>query len=182
MNFEEIYTAHSKMVFNLALQYVQNIEDAEEITQDVFVSIHQSYSGFKEESSVKTWIYRITINKSLDHIRSKQRKRRFAFFTSLFFEGSNTPKHETPSFDHPGILMEDKESINAIFQKINGLPDNQKTALILHKIEQKTQAEVGEIMNLSTKAVESLIQRAKAGLLKKMDDTEGSESKNRLNQ
>ncbi len=169
------------MVFNLALQYVQNIEDAEEITQDVFVSVHQSYSNFKEESSVKTWIYRITINKSLDHIRSKQRKKRFAFITNLFFEDSNTPKHEPTSFDHPGVLMEDKESVGAIFQKINELPENQKTALILHKIEQKTQAEVGEIMDISTKAVESLIQRAKANLLKKMNDSEGSSPKSRLN-
>ena len=153
------------MVFNLALQYVQNTEDAEEITQDVFLSVHQSFSSFKGESTLKTWIYRITINKSLDYIKSKQRKKRFAFLTSLFFDNSSDLKHDQPTFDHPGVLLEDKESIAAIFK--------QKTALILHKIENKTQVEVAEIMQTSPKAIESLIQRAKTNLSKKLNTNEG---------
>jgi RNA polymerase sigma-70 factor (ECF subfamily) len=56
---------------------------------------------------------------------------------------------------------------------INELPNNQRTALILHKIEQKLQVEVAEIMNLSPKAVESLIQRAKTSLSKKLNNSEG---------
>jgi len=59
------------MVYNLALHYVQNIQDAEEITQDVFVSVYQSLAKFKESSTISTWIYRIAINKSLDYIKSK---------------------------------------------------------------------------------------------------------------
>jgi RNA polymerase sigma factor (sigma-70 family) len=68
------------MVFNLALQYVQNYEEAQEIAQDVFVSVNQSMPTFKGESSIKTWVYRITINKSLDHIKAKKRKKTFRFF------------------------------------------------------------------------------------------------------
>ena len=70
-------------------------------------------------------------------------------------------------------MMEDKEALDALFMVINQLPDNQKTALILHKIEQKTQAEVAEIMNLSPKAVESLVQRAKSSLSKNIKLNEG---------
>jgi RNA polymerase sigma factor (sigma-70 family) len=173
LTFEELYNIHARMVFNLALQYVQNTEDAEEITQDVFVSVHQSFSSFKGESTLKTWIYRITINKSLDHIKSKQRKKRFAFLTSLFFDNSSDLKHDQPTFNHPGVQLEDKESIAAIFKHINDLPDNQKTALILHKIENKTQVEVAEIMQTSPKAIESLIQRAKTNLSKKLNTNEG---------
>ena len=65
LNLENTYQAHKNLVFNLALNYVQNTEDAEEITQDVFLSVHQSMSSFKGQSDIKTWIYRITINKSL---------------------------------------------------------------------------------------------------------------------
>ena len=71
MTFEEIYFEHYKMVFNLALQYVQNIQDAEEITQDVFVKVFDSLNSFKNQSSLKTWIYRISINQSLDFIKAK---------------------------------------------------------------------------------------------------------------
>jgi len=161
------------MVYNLALNYVQNVEDAEEITQDVFVSVYQSLHSFQENSSLSTWMYRITINKSLDFLKSKQRKKRFALLTSLFFDNSNDLKHNPPEFNHPGVLLEHKEALGKLFKVINELPNKQKTALILHKIEQKSQAEVAEIMNISLKAAESLIQRAKANLSKKLDNSEG---------
>lgn len=173
MDFEQLYEAHKKQVFNLALQYVQNMEDAEEITQDVFVSVYQSMSSFKEQSSLGTWIYRITINKSLDFIKAKQRKKRFGFLTSLFYEDSNEVKHDVPAFDHPGMQMESREAMARIFSAINQLPANQKTALILSKIEQKSQVEVAEIMDISAKAVESLIQRAKSNMQKIMEENEG---------
>jgi RNA polymerase sigma factor (sigma-70 family) len=155
------------------LQYVQNYEDAEEITQDVFVSIHQSLQSFREQSQLKTWIYRITINRSLDFVKAKQRKKRFGFLTSLFYNDSNDIKHDAPHFNHPGIQLEHKEALQNLFMQINELPDNQKTALILSKIEQKTQVEIAEVMNLSTKAVESLVQRAKTNLSKKLNTSEG---------
>ena len=162
------------MVYNLALQYVQNSEDAQEITQDVFVAVHQSWDNFKHDSTVNTWIHRITINKSLDFLKSKKRKKRFSFLTSIFSHENNELKYDPPEFNHPGIQLEDKESLEFIFRQINKLPDNQKTALILHKIEQKTQAEVAEIMNLSVKSIESLIQRAKSNLSKNIAENEGS--------
>lgn len=174
MDFETIYQQHNRMVYNLALNYVQNTEDAEEITQDVFVNVYQSLSSFEGSSSMSTWIYRITINKSLDFLKAKNRKKRFGFMTSLFFDNSYDLKHNLPDeFNHPGILFEDKEAVKNIFKHINQLPENQKTALILHKIEQKTQVEVAEIMNLSAKAVESLVQRAKSTLSKKINHSEG---------
>jgi RNA polymerase sigma-70 factor, ECF subfamily len=161
------------MVYNLALNYVQNTEDAEDITQDVFVTVYQSLSSFQGTSSMSTWIYRITINKSLDFLKARQRKKRFAFFSSLFYSNSGELKHNPLEHNHPGVLLEDKEAIDLLFKMINELPDTQKTALILHKIEQKLQVEVAEIMNISPKAVESLIQRAKISLTKKINNSEG---------
>ena len=172
-NLEEIYATFGSMVYNLALSYVQNREEAEEITQDVFLQVHFKIKSFKGASSLSTWIYRIGINKSLDFIKAKQRKKRFAMLTSLFYEDSNTIKHDAEDFDHPGIQMEQKEAMERLFSHINQLPDKQKTALILTKIEQKTQNEAGEIMQLSSKAIESLIQRAKTNLDKKIKADKG---------
>ena len=70
-DFIAIYNQYKVLVYNVALHYLQNVEDAEEITQDVFVQVHNSLDSFKENSSLKTWIYRITINKSLDFIKHK---------------------------------------------------------------------------------------------------------------
>lgn len=170
MNLEDIYRDHKKMVYNLALQYTQNIEDAEEVAQDVFVSIYNSIDKFQANSKLSTWIYRITINKSLDFIKAKKTKKRFAFITNLFFEDSNEVKHDKANFNHPGVELENKEAVEKIFHEINQLPTNQKTVIILSRIEQKSQAEVAEIMNLSIKAAESLYQRAKQNLSKKLNN------------
>ncbi len=164
MTFQEIYTQHSKLVYNLALSYVQNREDAEEITQDVFVSVYQGLTTFREESQLSTWIYRISINKSLDFIKAKRTKKRFAIFTSLFHDSGEETGHGSHSFDHPGIQLEQKESMEFIFKQINKLPGKQKTALLLSKLEQKSQKEIADIMEISPKAAESLIQRAKQNL------------------
>ncbi len=168
MLFKDLYRLYKNLVFNLALQYVQNTEDAEEITQDVFVSVFQSLSSFQENSKHSTWIYRITINKSLDFIKAKQRKKRFAAIVSLFSSDTGKMRFDKPTFDHPGVVLEQKEALENIFKHLNDLPPNQKTALILSKIEYKSQTEIAEIMQLSVSAVESLIQRAKANLNKKL--------------
>jgi len=173
LNFESIYNDYKNLVYNLALQYVQNNEEAEEITQDVFLIIYDKMNYFRKDSKLSTWIYRITINQSLDHLKAKKRQKRFAFFTSLFNDETNELKYGISDFNHPGILMEQNEELQIIFRFINQLPENQKTVLILMKIEVKTQNETAEIMNISTKAVESLIQRAKSNLSKKMKLNEG---------
>lgn len=169
MNFEEVYKEHSGLVYNLALQYVQNKEDAEEITQDVFVIIHNKLPSFNKNSKLSTWIYRITINRSLDYLKARKRKKRFGFLVSLFHEETAEPRQEVSDFGHPGVLLEHKEELESLFQLINGLSENQKTALILMKVDGRTQNETAEIMKVSAKAVESLVQRAKQNLLNKMD-------------
>jgi RNA polymerase sigma factor (sigma-70 family) len=171
LTIEELYQQHKDTVYNVALHYVQQVEDAQEITQDVFVAVYQSIDSFQGAATVSTWIYRITVNKCLDFIKAKQRKKRFAFFSSLFKDESVEANYHPPENNHPGIQMEDKEALTILFGHINQLPDNQKTALILHKIEQQSQAEVAEIMGISVKAVESLIQRAKTNLTKKINQT-----------
>lgn len=163
MTFEEIYLEHYKMVFNLALQYVQNTEDAEEITQDVFVKVFDNLNSFKKQSSLKTWIYRMAINQSLDFIKAKKAQKR-NFLSSIFSINDSNFKFQPSNFNHPGIELEQKEACQKIFEAINQLSDNQKTALILLKIEDKSQAETAEIMNLKVKALESLFQRAKNNL------------------
>ena len=80
-SFKRIYDQYQNMVLHTAYQYLQNQEDAEEITQDVFVQVYHSYAKFEGKSSLKTWIYRICINKSLDYIKYKNSKKRgFIFF------------------------------------------------------------------------------------------------------
>lgn len=163
MTFEDIYFAHHKMVFNIVLQYVQRIEDAEEIVQDVFVKVHDNMDSYKGESNIKTWIYRIAINQCLDFIKHKQSLKRRFHSSLLSIEDTESSK-EAIHFNHPGTDLEQKESYRLLFEAINKLPDHQKTAIILLKIEGMSQTEAANIMNISIKAIESLFQRAKNNL------------------
>ncbi|MBL0013325.1 MAG: RNA polymerase sigma factor [Flavobacterium sp.] len=165
-NFQMIYNQYCVLVYNVALQYLQNIEDAEEITQDVFIQVHASFHQFDQRSSLKTWIYRITINKSLDFIKHKNSKKR------LFIFGKKSQNENdylnSAHFEHPGILLENKENARILYGVINELPENQKTAFILSKIDGLSNPEVSEIMQLSISSVESLLFRAKSTLKEKL--------------
>ncbi len=159
--FQELYTLFSEKVYNTALSYTQNEQDAEEVAQDVFTSIFKNAKHFKENATVSTWVYRITVNTSLNLL--KKRKRRFAFISF----GDSVK--EKPDFVHPGILMEHQESAKALFKVIDGLALQQKTAFILSFIEDLPRQEVADIMGLSLKAVESLLQRSKRNLREKLE-------------
>ena len=165
MTSEDIYHQYKKLVFNLALQYTNNIQDAEEVTQDVFVKVFDKINRFRQDSELKTWIYRITINQSIDYLKSKQRQKR-NFIFSLFDNSSESAENQIPDFNHPGISLENKEELENLMLKIYQLPENQKTVIFLLKIEDLSQKEVAEIMKLSEGAVESLFQRAKTSLKK----------------
>jgi RNA polymerase sigma factor (sigma-70 family) len=172
LNFDELYENYSNQVFNLALQYVQNREDAEEITQDVFVSVHRSLHKFDNRSLHSTWIYRIAINKSLDYLRAKKRRN---FFSKLFpLTFNSVEQSQQTMFNHPGVDLEEKENLQRLFNCLNSLPEKQKTALILMRIEGKSQKETAEIMKLSPKAVESLVQRGKKNMSDLLKKNEGS--------
>jgi RNA polymerase sigma-70 factor, ECF subfamily len=174
LKFESIYHQYKSLVFNVCLHYVLNREDAQDVTQEVFVKIYHNLHKYNPEAaSLKTWIYRIAINQSLDFLKARKSQKRFGFLTSLFGASSNEPIHDVRQVSHPGIEMEEKESVENLLLIIQSLPEKQKTAIILTKIEDRPQQEVAEIMGTSVKAVESLIQRAKAQIEKQLKNREG---------
>lgn len=167
--FKVIVSTWQNMVYNTSLGIVQNAEDAEDVAQEVFVQVYESIEQFKGDSKFSTWLYRIAITKSLDHLRKKKRKKRFAFLQSIFGNNDEEVRHQ-PDFHHPGISLENKEKAAILFGAIDKLPDNQKTAFTLHKLEGLSYQEVSEIMENTVSSVESLMHRAKANLRKILTD------------
>jgi RNA polymerase sigma factor (sigma-70 family) len=164
--FKSFIQKHQQLVSNTALGIVQNKEDAEEIAQDVFLEVFQQYQYFKGESSVNTWLYRITTNKCIDLLRKKKSKKRFAFITSLFNLESNEPITDAAHFVHPGVLAENKEKAAFLFRAVEQLPINQKTAYILCETEMLSYKEIAEVMRVSVSSVEALMFRARQNLRK----------------
>jgi RNA polymerase sigma factor (sigma-70 family) len=158
-------------VYNTCLSLLQNTEDAEDVSQEVFVSVYQSIEQFKGYAKLSTWVYRIAVTRSLEHIRSRNRKKRFAFIQRLITSDSeNDNVFEPGHFHHPGIQLENKERAAILFKALEQLPENQKTAFVLHKMEDLSYGEVAEILNVSLSSVESLMFRAKQNLRKLLGD------------
>lgn len=166
--FKTIVATYQDMIYNTCLSIVKNEVDAEDLTQEVFVQVYQSIQSFKGESKLSTWLYRIATTKSLDHERKKKRKKGFGFVRSIFGEDAQV-EINPPDFNHPGVLLDKKENAAVLFQAIDKLPDNQRIALILNKIEGLSYQEISDIMQTSVSAVESLLHRAKNNLKKLLE-------------
>lgn len=165
--FRYLVTTWQDMVYNTSLGLVQSEMDAEDVTQEVFVRAFEAIHGFKGESKVSTWLYRITVTKSLDFLRSKKRKKRFGYMYSLFGP-DNELAINPPEFLHPGIVSEKKQVSSALFKALNELPEQQRVAFVLTRLEGLGHKEVSEVMGNTVPAVESLLQRAKLNLKKQL--------------
>jgi len=166
--FKTIVEQWKDMVYNTILGIVQNETEAEDLAQDVFIKVFEKISTFKGDSKFSTWLYRIATTTALDHLRSKKRKKRFGFLQSL--GGSGDEKETVPDFHHPGVTLDNKERAAVLFKAIDSLPENQKTAYTLHKLEGLSYRDVSEVLNTTVSAVESLMSRANQNLRKQLEE------------
>ena len=165
--FSDVVEKWQDKVYNTAISIVQNQEDAEDICQEVFVQLHESIGTFRGEALLSTWLYRVTVNKALDHEKKKKSKKRGGLLKAFFIkEESDEPVH----FEHPGVLAENKENARALFQALKKLPESQRIAFVLHKIEGNSYHEIAAITGTTRMAVESLLARAKLNLRKILKD------------
>jgi RNA polymerase sigma-70 factor (ECF subfamily) len=162
--FGQLVGAYQHLVYNATLSMLQHDEDAEDVTQEVFMTVFQSIGGFKGEAKLATWLYRIAITKSLEWLRKKNRKKRFVLMQSLDNRKEDEPAWEIPHFYHPGIQLENKERAAILFAAIAQLPEQQKTAFLLFQSEHLSQADVAAAMDTTVSSVESLLFRAKKKL------------------
>ena len=169
IDFQNLVESLQEKVRNTCFRYVNNVDDADDIAQEVFIQVFESMSHFREESQMSTWVYRIAVNKSLDFLRSKKRKKRFGQLTSLFrFTEEGEEIIEIPNYETPERELEDKERKEVLDWAISKLPENQKTAIILSKYEGFSNKEITKIMDLSLSAIEALMHRAKKNLQKQL--------------
>lgn len=151
------------MVYNTVLGILQQAEEAEDISQEVFIEVYRSIGSFKGDAKLSTWIYRISITKALDRKKYHQRKKRSGGLLGLFRKNDDLPL-EIPDMEHPGVVLANKERSVMLFKALNSLPEDQRVAFVLQKMEGLSQRDIGDILQRSEGAVESLLQRAKINL------------------
>lgn len=164
--FSELVERYKRQVINTCYGLVHNTEDAEDIAQDVFIEVFRSIQNFRAESKISTWLYRIAVNRSLNHIRDNKKRKWFQSFEDMVKE-KNLQLQQRAS-ENPAIEIENQQRANLLHSAIDSLPENQKTAFTLNKYEDLSYKEIADIMDVSVASVESLIHRAKVGLQKKL--------------
>lgn len=150
--FREFVAEHQNKVFSLALSFLKNREEAEDIAQDVFVEVFQSINSFRKEAELSSWIYRITVNKSLNRYKRMKRMMPQEDEDILGFLQQN---HSNPETE-----MQSKENTEVLYAAVDKLPEKQKTAYTLRHFNALSYEEIASIMKKSKSSVESLIHRA----------------------
>ena len=172
-SLEEIYRQHVHRVYNIALNHLRNVEDAEEVVQDVFLAVQEKGMQFEGKSSLGTWIYRIAVNRSLDKLKLRGAQKRGWGVLQYFDVFTQWVPQQDTEFNHPGVALEYKEELKQWFGWIDCLPEKQRTALILVRMEGLEISEAAQILGTTEKAVESLLGRARKNLVKFSQKSEG---------
>lgn len=162
--FRDLIENHQGNVVNTCYGFLMNREEAEDVAQEVFIEVYRSIGSFKQDSSLSTWLYRISTNKSIDLIRKRKRKKRIQNLVGFYDKDENQMIDLPSNSQDPEEIMEQKERLAILHQAIEQLPSNQKIAFTLSKFESLSGNEIAEIMETSLSSVEALLHRARKNL------------------
>lgn len=157
--FLTLVNLYRHKVINTCFRFLLSKEDAEDVSQEVFVEVFRSIKEFRGQSGLSTWIYRITVSKCLDEIKKRNRKKRISSIGKMLHidDVANWISGHQQA-DRKLILS---ENMQQLYDVLNTLPENQRVAFTLSKIEGFTAAEIAAILLTTTDAVDALIARAK---------------------
>ena len=169
--FRQMVNQYQVLVFNTCLGFVGNRQSAEDLSQDVFIEIYRSVHKFRGDAKLSTWLYRISVNKSLNYIRD-HKKHHIVRSLERFFYGEKEERLEVEDyiFGSADAPMEQQQHAQELHEAIQKLPENQQIAFNLNKFEDLPYKQIAEVMAVSLSTVESLIHRAKKNLQKNLAD------------
>jgi RNA polymerase sigma-70 factor (ECF subfamily) len=152
--FAELVRSHQSWVFNMAYRFSRDRQDAEDLTQEVFLKVWKYAQTFKGKSAFSTWLYRLAVNTCLNDRQKKKIDPEPLPLLGEFAAETNAAGAE--------IITRERE--NLLNKALNGLPVRQKMALILANFEGKSYEEIAAVMEVSVSAVETLLFRARQNL------------------
>lgn len=159
--FETLVVTYEKGVFNLALRLVSDREDAMDITQEVFLKAYQALPKFRGDSRFSTWIYRVCVNASLDHLRRKQKMTSYSLDEPLSFKESSVTREIEDESDSIEDSVEIKFLGQAVLDVLRDLDAAHRVIILLSDVQGYTYQEIAEILGLSMGTVKSRLHRAR---------------------
>lgn len=156
--FEEIYRIHHRRVYGLCLRMTQNVAEAEDITQEVFILLHRKAGSFRGESQFNTWLYRLTVNQVLMRFRKSKARREDAL------EGVEArPAEAFGAGRHGAAQLVDRIALDSALAQ---LPPGYRAAFVLHDVEGYEHEEVAQILGCAVGTSKSQLHKARIKLRK----------------
>ncbi len=170
-DFEKIYQTFFPKIAAYLRRLVGD-DDAEDLTQEVFLKANTALANFRGDSSMSTWIYRIATNLAMDHLRRSSSAAIEHIDTSssedelLLYERNMAAEESTPILDTQIIRKEMNECIRGI---VDGLAENYRTVLILSDLEGLTNKEIAGVLDISLETIKIRLHRGRARLRKELE-------------
>ena len=164
--FEEAFELYKDMVYSLATRLLTDKSESYDVTQDVFLVLFRQIKRFRGECSLKTWLYRVTLNQAANRNRwwrrrFRDRPRTVSITGSLEDQPSLEPVSRDPSLDRQLLSIEAREAIEKGLAK---LPFDQRAAVILRDVQHLSYEEIAETAGISVGTVKSRIARGREKL------------------
>ncbi len=163
--FRTLVDRYQARVYRTVFSLLRNAEEAEDVSQEVFVEVYQTIGRFRGDAVLSTWLYRLATSRALKSLRRARTKKRFAFLTNLLgFD--NEVLHEPPDHVHPLALLEGQQQLQLLLAHIARLPEQQQVAFTLRHEQELSYEQIAAVLETTVAAVESLLFRARQTLRK----------------
>lgn len=155
----KLYSLYVNAMFNVCVRMVKSKEDAEDILQESFVEAFKNLNSFRYESTFGSWLKRIVINKSINHLKLKR----------VPLVAMDDYDNWIPEQQEDEDIKEEQLNVDTIKTAIKQLPEGYQTIINLYLIEGYDHVEIGEILGISTSTSKSQYHRAKKKLIALMN-------------
>jgi RNA polymerase sigma-70 factor, ECF subfamily len=164
---QEFLAQHAVLVYNLALRLTGNRADAEDLAQDALLRAVRALPGFRGDSQLSTWAYRITVNAWKNRVRSEKRRKFWSTVTLGLVSGTDGEETiQDVRADEPALdaRLETAERSASVQKALLELDEDDRAIVVLREIEEKSYDEIGEALGLAPGTVKSRLFRARAKL------------------
>jgi RNA polymerase sigma-70 factor (ECF subfamily) len=166
--FEQLFQQYQKGIYNAIYQIVRSESDAADLTQDVFVRAYRALPRLQSPEAFTSWLYRIAINLSRNHLRDSARARTESLeFSDGDEEGGGQRDIADTSMD-PAAKAQTRDVQDRVRRAIETLSPDHRTVITFHHIEEMSVEEIARILNISVGTVKSRLSRARENLRRKL--------------
>jgi len=168
--YDELVRVYSASIFHVAYRMLGDSSEAADVVQDIFLKVFRNIRGFRGDSSLKTWVFRIALSEILNRLRWWKRRHRFSTVSldDDAHNGNGNGLHVSDGRPSPQQALESKEQEAAIQEALSRLSSDHRSILILRDIEGFSYSEIAEVLGVSIGTVKSRLARARADMKKSL--------------